>query len=209
MNLHRPILVLTTAVLLASCGGGTTQAPVTTSPEVAEGQAAEPAPPVVQRVVRVTTGGLNVRRDPTMTAEVIAQVKKGERLTVVATTGTWSKVLLPDGMSGWVASQYVTAERGDAPPKARRRRGCAPDSDFSFIDPPKPRFSDLQSHGLVVIDVNVDAKGRVTATRVISNTTGADALAALTVEEIRSATFAPPVRNCVPKAFIYTYKRSF
>ena len=52
-------------------------------------------------------------------------------------------------------------------------------------------------------------KGNVVSTRVVSNTTGDEALAAMAERELREAKFAPPVRNCVPKAFIYTYKRSF
>ena len=31
----------------------------------------------------------------------------------------------------------------------------------------------------------------------------------MTQLEIRDAKFSPPIRNCVPKAFIFTYKRSF
>ena len=54
-----------------------------------------------------------------------------------------------------------------------------------------------------------DTKGNVTSTKVISNTTGDDALPAIAEREIKSAKFSPPIRNCVAKAFIFTYKRSF
>jgi outer membrane biosynthesis protein TonB len=62
---------------------------------------------------------------------------------------------------------------------------------------------------MVVIEATVDAKGSVTATRVVSNETHDDALASLAEREIRGARFAPPVRNCVPRAFFFTYKRAF
>ena len=59
---------------------------------------------------------------------------------------------------------------------------------------------------MVVIEAGVDAKGNVLSTRVVSNSTGD---AALTEQELRQAKFAPPVRNCAAKAFVYTYKRAF
>jgi len=39
--------------------------------------------------------------------------------------------------------------------------------------------------------------------------TGDPALGILTEHEIAAAKFAPPVRNCLAKAFIFTYRRSF
>jgi TonB family protein len=62
---------------------------------------------------------------------------------------------------------------------------------------------------MVVIEAGVDAKGNVLSTRVVSHSTGDAALAALTEQELRQAKFAPPVRNCAAKAFVYTYKRAF
>jgi len=55
----------------------------------------------------------------------------------------------------------------------------------------------------------VDTRGNVTSAKVVSNTTGDDSLGALAEREIRGAKFTPPIRNCVAKAFIFTYKRSF
>jgi TonB family protein len=114
-------------------------------------------------------------------------------------------VRLTDGTVGWVSSQHVVRE-GAA---ARPRGNCPPDSDYSFITTPKPAFSDSAAHGIVVIEAGVDAKGNVLSTRVVSNSTGDDALAALTQQELRAAKFAPPVRNCAAKPFVYTYKRAF
>ena len=61
----------------------------------------------------------------------------------------------------------------------------------------------------MVVEASVDAKGVVTSTRVVSNETHDDALAAIAEKEVRNARFAPPIRNCVPKAFFFTYKRAF
>jgi len=54
----------------------------------------------------------------------------------------------------------------------------------------------------------VNAQGTVTSTKVISNTTGAEALAVIAAREITAAKFAAPVCNCVARAFIFTYRRA-
>lgn len=123
---------------------------------------------------------------------------------------SWTRVRLANGETGWVASRFVSS--GNEPSSAatsRRRSGCPPDSDFAFIETPTPAFSDRDAHGLVVVEATVSASGNVMATRVVSNTTGDDALAALTEREIRSAKFSPPIRNCVARSFIFTYRRTF
>lgn len=70
-------------------------------------------------------------------------------------------------------------------------------------------FSDSGAHGAVVVEATVNAKGVVTSTRVISNATGDESLAFLAQKEIRAAKFSPPIRGCVPRAFIFTYRRTF
>jgi uncharacterized protein YgiM (DUF1202 family) len=183
-----------------------TPAPVPEPPPPAPAAPTEPAP---VGNVRVTTAMLNVRKEPATTADVLTQVKRDDRLALLATRGDWSNVRLADGTTGWVSTKLVTS---DAPSNAtsRRRGNCLPDSEFRFTQPPVPSFSDTQTaHGVVTVDANVDARGVVTSTRITSNTTGDPSLATLAEKEIQRAKFAPPVRNCEPKAFIFTYKRSF
>ena len=60
-----------------------------------------------------------------------------------------------------------------------------------------------------IIEASVNTSGDVTTTRIMSNTTGDTALAAIAEKEIRSAKFIPPVRNCAPQRFVFTYKRAF
>ena len=62
---------------------------------------------------------------------------------------------------------------------------------------------------MVVIEASVDARGIVTSSRVVSNETNDDSLAAIAEREVRNARLAPPIRNCAPKAFFFTYKRPF
>jgi uncharacterized protein YgiM (DUF1202 family) len=160
--------------------------------------------------VTVKASALNVRRDPSAAGDVIKLVKRGERLTLLAATESWMKVRLEGGESGWVSSQHVTRDGAAAKPTSRQRKsGCPVDSDFAFATTPVPSFSDRGAHGLVVVEADVDTSGRVTATRLVSNTTGDESLAFLTQREIKGAKFVAPIRNCVARAFIFTYKRTF
>jgi uncharacterized protein YgiM (DUF1202 family) len=149
---------------------------------------------------------LNIRAEPSTSAAIGGHARRGERLTVVGESGNWLRVQLNDGTRGWVASQLVIREGAAARP---RRDGCAPDSNYSFINAPKPSFSENGPHGIVVIEASVDARGIVTSTRVVSNETKDESLAATAEREVRNARFAPPVRSCVPRAFLFTYKRAF
>jgi hypothetical protein len=194
-------------LLLAGCGGNTPTPAPAPSPRPA---APVPAPVTSEEhavsTVRVNVSTLNVRGEASTSAEIIGHVRRGERLTVIADSGDWLRVKLGDGTTGWVSSELVVREGAATRP---RRSGCPPDSDYSFLNPPKPSFSEGGAHGIVVIEANVDARGIVTSTRVVSNDTHDDALASLAEREIRNARFAPPVRNCVSRAFVFTYKRAF
>jgi TonB family protein len=128
---------------------------------------------------------------------------------VIADDNGWLRVRLASGEEGWVSAQHVSRDlraQSDAP---RRRAGCPPDSDYSFVKTPVPTFSDSGAHGLVVVEATVNESGTVTGTKVVSNGTGDASLGALAEKEIRSATFQAPVRSCVRRAFIFTYKRTF
>lgn len=192
-------------LLLLSCGGN---APAPAPAPAPAAPAPAPAAPEERGIgtVRVNVSTLNVRRDASGSAEVVGHVRRGERLTLVAESGDWLRVRLNDGTTGWVSSQHVVRDGAASRP---RRGGCPPDGDYSFVNAPKPSFSEGGAHGMVVIEATVDARGIVTATRVVSNETHDDALASLAEREVRNARFAPPTRNCAPKAFFFTYKRAF
>jgi hypothetical protein len=169
-----------------------------------------PTEPAAVGTVRVTTATLNVRKEPATTGDIVAQVKRNDRLALLATRGEWSNVRMADGTTGWVSSKLVASNVPSSGGAPRRPSNCPPDSDFRFTQAPVPSFSDDQkAHGIVVVDANVDTRGVVTSTKITSNTTGDPTLGTLAEREIRNAKFAPPVRDCVPKAFIFTYKRSF
>jgi uncharacterized protein YgiM (DUF1202 family) len=182
-------------LLLAACQSSTTPSPVE--------HPAETAPPAAQSSVYVTASTLNVRRDPSANAEVVAQVKRGEKLTVIASTQGWTNVRLANDVVGWVSTQHISAN------VPRSRKGCLPDSDFRFASTPTPDLRPTDKHGLVVIDATVDVSGKVVSTKVVSNGTGDADLAQQAEREIRSARFVAPVRDCAPRTFIFTYKRTF
>lgn len=157
--------------------------------------------------VTVKASALNVRREPSAEAELVAQVKRGTVLGVLRADDNWLRVKLSDGAVGWVAERFV--ERPGEKKTSKSKKGCPADSDFAFEETPTLAFSESGAHGLVVVDATVNTKGVVTATKVLSNTTGDEALAFLAEREIKSARFDPPIRGCVPRAFIFTYRRTF
>jgi TonB family protein len=176
-----------------------------------------PPPPMVieEKVtgtVHVTASALNVRSEPSFEGEIIAQVKTGTELGVLRSDESWVKVRLASGETGWVASRFVSDDAPSSTTKKRaqaKRDGCPSDSDYAFIDAPTPSFSEDGPHGLVIVEATVNAQGIVTSAKLISNRTGDEALAFLAVREIKSARFSPPIMDCVPRAFIFTYRRTF
>lgn len=200
------ILIL---LLLTSCAQPPVpvSAPSTPAPPPPGGTqpSAQPA-----RTVYVTASALNVREEPSTDAEVVIQVKKNAELTVVGSDEAWLKVRLDDGRTGWVAERFVSDEKVQARRQqqaGKKRSGC--ESDYAFIQTPALSFSQEDAHGLVVVEANVNAKGIVTSTKVVTNNTGNPDAGQVAEREIRSAKFAPPMRNCVPRSFIFTYRRTF
>ena len=180
-------------------------------PEPVRVEPAAPAP-VEEKVigtVRVTASALNVRREASTDAEVLTQLKKGTSLDVLREDASWVKVRLASGETGWVAARFVSRGGSSTAWRTTKKGGCPPDSDYAFEETPMLSFSDRGARGLVVVDATVNAKGVVTSTKVVSNSTGDESLAFLAQREIKAAKFSPPIRGCVPRAFVFTYRRTF
>src|SRR5258706_14256948 len=198
--MRRNNVVLSVAVLvltvLTRCAAPPPPPPATV-PEPEPAPVTAPTEPAAVGTVRVTATRLNVRKEPATTADVVVQVKKGEKLALLATRADWSNVRLADGTTGWVSSKLVSSDTAAA--TTRRRGNCTPDSEYRFLQAPVPSFSDNATvHGIVTVEASVNTQGVVTSTKVVSNTTNDDASAAIAEREIRNAKFAPPVRSCVP-----------
>lgn len=186
-------------LILAACA---TPAP----PPAPAPQPSTPAAEAAIGTVRVATSVLNVRKEPSLSGAVMTQVKKGDRLDLLSSGDEWMHVRLADGSTGYVSAGLVTREGVTR----KARKGCPADTDFTFAKTPVPSFSENQtSHGIVMVDATVNTRGDVTATKIISNTTGDESLGFMAEREIKNARFVAPIRNCVPRPFIFTYKRSF
>lgn len=205
MKLIFPAIIAALLILGAACATTPAPEPVA-SPEPA---VAAPPEPATLGQVTVNASALNIRAEGSLSAEILTQVKRGERLTLLEDGESWMKVELPDGRTGWGASRFLLRE-GEKPAKRTRRRGsCLPDSDFALSTTPTPSFSDSGAHGTVVVEALVSTSGDVKSTKVVSNSTGDESLAFLTEREIKTAKFVAPVRDCVQREFIYTYRRNF
>lgn len=196
------------AMLIIGCQSAPPPPPASPADEpVALETVEEPAP---IGMVTVNASALNMRSEPSMDGEILTQIKRGGRLPLLEAGESWMKVQLPDGRTAWAASRFLLRDGEKAPSRATRRRGnCPPDSDFAFATAPTPTFSDSDQHGEVVVEAFVGTNGNVKSTKVIRNSTGDEALAFQTEREIRSATFIAPVRNCVVREFIFTYRRTY
>ncbi|HVN77155.1 MAG TPA: TonB family protein [Thermoanaerobaculaceae bacterium] len=171
--------------------------PTPTPAAVAPAAEAKPAPP--PETVRVTGSKLNVRSQATTSAATVARVKKGEKLTVLGRDGGWVQVKLADGASGWVSARYVVKEEPVCPEKPNGE--LLSDVPLSFHEGP--------AIGRVVVEATVDASGNVTGTRVVEDTTKIPELQARVVNEVKAFKFSPPVHDCKPVGFVYTYTRDF
>jgi TonB family protein len=202
-----PIVALCVLVVFACAAPPVPVSPPATPPP-------PPPEPVQERVVgvaRVTASALNVRVAAATDADVITQLKKGASVDVLADDDSWTKVRLASGEVGWVASRFLSSGETSkkSAGKTPRKSGCPADSDYAFVETPALAFSDSGAHGLVVVEANVNTSGKVTATKVVSNSTGDEALGFLAQREIKSAKFSPPIRNCATRSFIFTYRRTF
>jgi len=187
-------------------------------PAPVEPPRAAPPPPAVEApapkeeavigTVRVMASALNVRAEASTDSDVITQLRKGTSLSVLQENDSWTKVRLASGEVGWVASRFVSSATASKQATSKKK-GCPSDSDYAILETPTLAFSDSGAHGLIVVEANVNTKGSVTSTKVVSNSTGDESLAFLAEREIKGAKFSPPIRNCVAKAFIFTYRRTF
>jgi uncharacterized protein YgiM (DUF1202 family) len=173
--------------------------PVQTRPDTGEAPAES---------LTVLASTLNVRVEPSTSGAIVAKVSRGDRVTVLKREGAWSRIQTSAGDIGWVSSEHIGKASKPAG-HGRGRSGCPPDRELAFDHTPTPSFSQEGAHGLVVVEAGVDTEGHIRSTHVVSNSTGDPSLAARAENELKTAKFIAPIRNCVPRAFIYTYKRSF
>jgi TonB family protein len=189
-------LVLPMALIV---GCKTAAPPPPAQPPAEVSPPAEPSPAPPAETVRVTGSRLNVRSQPSTTAATVGRVKKGEKLAVLGRDGGWVQVKLGDGTSGWVSARYVVKEQPV----------CTDKPNADLISDVPLSFHEGAAIGRVVIEAAVDASGKVTGTKVVTDTTGIPELQARALTEVKALKFSPPVRDCKPQPFVYTYTREF
>lgn len=162
--------------------------------EVVSAPEAPPPPPVY---VRVTGSSLNVRDGAGTAFKAVGKAKKGERLLVLGEDGEWLRVRLTPEQEGWVHGKFVRREETCPPDKSTAEILNEPDV---VLRPDGPR---------VVLEATVSARGEVTAVKLVDNSTGDDGLRRQAESELRTLRFSPPVCNCRPRPFIYTFTRTF
>jgi hypothetical protein len=190
-----PLALLGAAlVVLAGCRAAAPPAPVLPPPAVTETAPAAAEPVTVTVIART----LNVRSAPGTDATIVSRVRRGDRLEVVGERGEWLEIRTGAPLAGWVHRRYT-----------RREADCLADRAGEVLESPPLSFSEVSRHGTVVVEAEVSAAGEVTGTRVVRNDTRDAALAELAAHEVRQMRFAPPVRRCVPVAFVYVYERTF
>ena len=199
-------LIVFIALLCAACA--TAPPPTAPAPAPVPVPAPQPKEEAVIGTAHVTTQTLNVRSAPSLDGEIVTHVKKGDKVSMLESGENWIRVRIDDGTIGWVSRPLVAID-GQKAVKVAKKNSCPADSDFQFANGPKPSFSENGAHGIVVIDVNVNTKGDVMSTKVLSNSTGDEALAFLAEREMKATKFIAPIRNCISRAFIFTYKRTF
>lgn len=100
-------------------------APLTASVQLTTGVADVPDPftaviPPGESVVITITGGVNVREEPSATANVIILAPTGAALPYLQDSpdGAWVQVQLPNGQNGWMSADFVERRSTPAAPAA-------------------------------------------------------------------------------------------
>lgn len=107
---------------VAPVAAAPTAAPTATSaptlePSPTPSPTPEPSPTPALISVRYGTvndsAGVNARREPSTTAEIIRLLNNAERVTVVRQEGEWLQVILSDNQAAWVAAQFIDQSVGE------------------------------------------------------------------------------------------------
>lgn len=142
---------------------------------------------------------LIVREQPNDTAAVLATYSNGESVSVLAEKGEWAEVRTGD-RAGWAKrTDLTTAE-------LKEKSEETPEPKFRIMPMP---VSAPSAKGEVYIEADVNTDGDVTATRIITNTTGQASLATQNANSLKSAKFYPIIVKGERKQFKYYHKVTY
>ena len=139
---------------------------------------------------------LAVHKWATDDSPVTNKFLNGESVSVLRKRGDWWEVRTGAG-SGWVHSSDLTTA------KEAQKAKESPTAQFRHIP---SAVTAPGTHGTIYIEANVNTDGDVTSTRVITNTTGSDDLAARNAAALERAKFYPIVQHGERKPFLYYYR---
>jgi uncharacterized protein YraI len=97
-------------VALSATGAFVTTQAASAAPSAVAAAAAAPSRvvPAAAKKVMVTTADLNLRTSPSTSAKIITVLKKGTKVTVTASSGSWRKVAV-GSRTGWVSAKFLKA----------------------------------------------------------------------------------------------------
>ena len=179
--------IATLLVVLSACGGGKPAADAPTDTR-------EPV-----SVSYVTAPELQVHAQPVETSGVIATFQTGEAISVMSKKGDWVEVRTGDS-TGWAKQ----SDLGDA--AAAKEQNDNPQPRFRKMPAP---VSNPTAHGEIYLQADVNTDGDVVAVKLISNTTGSDALAAQNAAALSSAKFYPIMHNGEKQPFQYFHRVTY
>lgn len=129
----------------------------------------EPTPTPALITLRVASvneaAGVNARRSPSTTAEIVRLLNNGEQTTLAGTEGDWLQVILADNQVAWVSSEFMTIGVGDQTTleEWNARRAALGLEPVVVEDPgPASPLSEATTDGMTVpVTVNADPGGSV------------------------------------------------
>lgn len=142
---------------------------------------------------------LTVREQANDTAAVLATYQNGEAVSVLAEKGEWVEIRTGE-RSGWAKKADLTTAAG----KTEAEENPQP----KFKTMPMP-VSAPSARGEVYIEADVNTDGDVVTTRIITNTTGSQALAAQNENALKSAKFYPIVIKGERQKFKYYHRVTY
>lgn len=147
----------------------------------------------------VTAAEMKVYAKPDTTSPVITSYQTSEGVPVLVRRGDWVEIRTGDS-SGWVQGADLVgaaeAQRHEENPSARYQRSPAP-------------VMNMNAKGEIYIEADVNTDGDVVATKLITNTTGSDALAAQNAASLQLAKFYPMVVRGERKPFKYYHRVTY
>jgi uncharacterized protein YgiM (DUF1202 family) len=142
---------------------------------------------------------LKVRAQANDDAPILATYQNGEAISILVDKGEWVEVRTGD-RAGWARSTDLTDAAGAVAQEEN------PEPKFRVMPMP---VSAPSARGEIYIEADVNTDGEITATRMITNTTGSPTLAAQNLAALKTAKFHPIVQNGERVKFKYYHRVSY